>query len=62
MVSESLTIRSTYLRYAEIRFEECDCEPCRGLMPQEIIDLILKDKEARFKILVINNLLDIEKH
>ena len=29
------------LRDPAIRFEECDCEVCKGLMPQEIIDLML---------------------
>ncbi len=33
------------LRDPEIRFEECDCEVCKGLMPQEIIDLMFSDKE-----------------
>ena len=49
------------LRDSEIRFEECSCEACKGLMPQEIIDLMLDDKEAGFRKLVLHNLLDMEK-
>ncbi|MEM4609890.1 MAG: hypothetical protein QW190_03290 [Thermoproteota archaeon] len=48
------------LRDPEIRFEECSCEVCKGLMPQEIIDLMLNDKEAGFKVLVFHNLLDMK--
>jgi len=49
------------LRDPAIRFEECDCEVCKGLMPQEIIDLMLEDKEQGFKILVLHNLLDMKR-
>ncbi|MBO3753873.1 MAG: hypothetical protein FGF53_03215 [Candidatus Brockarchaeota archaeon] len=41
------------LRDSEIRFEECDCEACKELMPQEIIDIMLDDKEAGFRVLVL---------
>ncbi|MGC8831424.1 MAG: hypothetical protein ACP5PQ_02435 [Thermoproteota archaeon] len=44
-----------------IRFEECYCEACRGIMPQEIIDLWLKDKEQAMKILAVHNLLDLSR-
>jgi hypothetical protein len=49
------------LRDPTIRFEECDCEICKGLMPQEIIDLMLNDKEAGFRELVLHNLLDVKR-
>ncbi|MBO3832533.1 MAG: hypothetical protein FGF51_04005, partial [Candidatus Brockarchaeota archaeon] len=49
------------LRDPEIRFEECDCEVCEGLMPQEIIDLMLGDREVGFRKLVLHNLLDMKK-
>lgn len=45
----------------EVRFEECDCEVCKGMMPQEIIDLMLNDKEAGFRTLVLHNLLDMQR-
>ncbi len=34
------------LRDPEIRFEECSCDVCKGLMPQEIIDLIARGNEV----------------
>ena len=49
------------LRDPVIRFEECDCEVCKGLMPQEIIDLMLEDKEQGFKTLALHNLLDMKR-
>jgi len=49
------------LRDPEIRFEECGCEACKGLMPQEIIDLMLNDKEAGFRTLILHNLLDMKE-
>jgi len=49
------------LNDSEIRFEECECEACSGMMPQEIIDRMLDDKEAGFRILVLHNLLDMRK-
>ena len=49
------------LRDPAIRFEECDCEICKGLMPQEIIDLMLEDKEQGFRTLVLHNLLDMKR-
>lgn len=49
------------LRDPTIRFEECGCEVCNGLMPQEIIDLILNDKESGFRALVLHNLLDMKR-
>ncbi|MEM2088231.1 MAG: hypothetical protein QXF52_06085 [Thermoproteota archaeon] len=48
------------LRDPEVRFEECNCEICNGLMPQEIIDLMFNDKEAGFRTLVLHNLLDMK--
>ncbi|MEM3523754.1 MAG: hypothetical protein QXU11_07300 [Thermoproteota archaeon] len=49
------------LNDSEVRFEECDCEACKGMMPQEIIDLMFNDKEAGFRILVLHNLLDMQR-
>ncbi|MBO3753521.1 MAG: hypothetical protein FGF53_01370 [Candidatus Brockarchaeota archaeon] len=49
------------LRNPEIRFEEYGCEACREMMPQEIIDLMLSNKEAGFRKLVLHNLLDMER-
>ncbi|MEM3425743.1 MAG: hypothetical protein QW506_05660 [Thermoproteota archaeon] len=49
------------LRDPEIRFEECDCEACKGLMPQEIIDLMLSNKELGLKMLILHNLLDMKR-
>ncbi|MEM0172065.1 MAG: hypothetical protein QXV57_05865, partial [Thermoproteota archaeon] len=43
----------------EIRFEECTCETCGGMMPQELIDLMLSDKELGLKTLALHNLLDM---
>ncbi|MEM2929617.1 MAG: hypothetical protein QW797_02000 [Thermoproteota archaeon] len=45
----------------EIRFEECDCEVCKGLMPQEIIDMMFSDRELGLKTLILHNLLDVKK-
>lgn len=49
------------LRDPEVRFEECDCEICEELMPQEIIDLMLDDKELGLRKLILHNLLDMLK-
>jgi hypothetical protein len=45
----------------EVRFKECNCEACRGRMPQDIIDLWLKDKEQALSILALHNLLDMKR-
>ncbi|MEM0162357.1 MAG: hypothetical protein QXO62_04770, partial [Thermoproteota archaeon] len=45
----------------EIRFEECTCEACGGMMPQELIDLMLSDKELGLKTLALHNLLDMNE-
>lgn len=44
-----------------IRFEECYCEACRGMMPQDIIDLWFEDRERAMKVLAIHNLLDLSQ-
>jgi len=49
------------LRDPSIRFEECYCEACRGMMPQDIIDLWFKDKEHAMRILAFHNLLDLSR-
>ncbi|MEM2940274.1 MAG: hypothetical protein QW304_01805 [Thermoproteota archaeon] len=49
------------LRDPEIRFEECDCKVCKGLTPQEIIDLMLNNREVGFRKLVLHNLLDMKR-
>lgn len=49
------------LNDSEVRFEECNCEVCKGMMPQEIIDLMFNDEEAGFRILVLHNLLDMQR-
>ncbi len=49
------------LNDSEVRFEECNCEVCKGMMPQEIIDLMFNHKEAGFRILVLHNLLDMQR-
>ncbi|MEM3390322.1 MAG: hypothetical protein QW491_13085 [Thermoproteota archaeon] len=49
------------LRDPEIRFEECGCEVCKGMMPQEIMDLMLSDRELGLKKLVLHNLLDMKR-
>lgn len=49
------------LRDPSIRFEECYCEACGGMMPQDIIDLWLEDKEHAMKILAIHNFLDLNR-
>ncbi|MGC9085237.1 MAG: hypothetical protein ACP5IT_03560 [Thermoproteota archaeon] len=46
---------------SEVRFEECNCEACRGRMPQDIIDLWLIDKEQALMTLVLHNLLDMKR-
>ncbi|MGQ9597509.1 MAG: hypothetical protein ACUVQY_09170 [Thermoproteota archaeon] len=47
------------LRDPAVRFEECYCEACRGMMPQDIIDLWFDDKEHAMKTLAVHNLLDL---
>jgi hypothetical protein len=44
-----------------IRFEECYCDACDGMMPQEIIDLWLDDKERGVKVLAVHNFLDLSR-
>lgn len=48
-------------RDPEIRFEECYCEACGGVMPQEIIDMMFSDKELGLKALILHNLLDMKR-
>jgi len=45
----------------QIRFEECDCEQCKGRMPQELIDLEFEDSESYRKTLVAHNVLAMKK-
>ena len=49
------------LRDPVIRFEECYCEACGGMMPQDIIDLWFEDKERAMKTLAAHNLLDLSR-
>lgn len=49
------------LRDPEIRFEECFCETCKGLMPQEMLDLWIDDEEACIRALAAHNLLDLRR-
>jgi queuine/archaeosine tRNA-ribosyltransferase len=49
------------LRDPMIRFEECYCEACRGMMPQDIIDLWFEDEERAMKTLAMHNLLDLSR-
>jgi len=49
------------LRDSAIRFKECYCEACSGMMPQDIIDLWFEDEERAMKTLVIHNLLDLSR-
>jgi len=42
-----------------IRFEECSCEACRGMMPQELIDLSFEDEGPYMKVLITHNLMDL---
>jgi len=49
------------LRDPMIRFEECYCEACGGMMPQDIIDLWFEDRERAMKTLAIHNLLDLSR-
>ncbi len=44
-----------------IRFEECNCEICRGMMPQDTIDLLLDSKEQVLKRLILHNLLEMKR-
>lgn len=44
-----------------IRFQECNCKACNGLMPQELFDLWIGNEETCLKILAIHNLLDLER-
>jgi len=45
----------------EIRFEECRCEACKGMMPQELIDLSFEDRRSYMKALVAHNLLELKR-
>lgn len=47
------------LKDPTIRFEECYCGACEGMMPQEIIDLRLDDEERGMKVLAVHNFLDL---
>ncbi|MBO3798058.1 MAG: hypothetical protein QXI42_04830 [Thermoproteota archaeon] len=49
------------LRDPSIRFEECYCEACGGMMPQDIIDLWFDDKERAMRTLAAHNLLDLSR-
>ncbi|MEM4228993.1 MAG: hypothetical protein QXZ66_04480 [Thermoproteota archaeon] len=49
------------IRDPAIRFEECNCDACKGLMPQEILDTMSTDKALGIKTLVIHNLLDMRR-
>jgi len=49
------------LRDPSIRFEECYCEACNGMMPQEIIDLMFENEEEGFRKLTLHNLLSMNK-
>jgi len=49
------------MRDPEIRFEECFCETCKGLMPQELLDLWLDDEEACIRTLAAHNLMDLKR-
>ncbi len=49
------------LRDPSIRFEECYCEACESMMPQDIIDLWFEDKERAMRILAMHNLLDLSR-
>lgn len=44
-----------------IRFKECNCEVCKGMMPQDIIDLLLDNGEQGLKKLISHNLLGMKK-
>jgi len=48
------------MRDPEIRFEECFCETCKGLMPQEMLDLWIDDEEACISALAAHNLMDLK--
>lgn len=49
------------LRDPVIRFQECYCDVCKGMMPQDIIDLWFEDKKHATRILAIHNLLDLDR-
>ncbi len=49
------------LRDPSIRFEECYCEACGGMMPQDIIDIWFDDKERTMRTLAAHNLLDLSR-
>lgn len=49
------------LRDPSIRFEECYCEACGGMMPQDIIDIWFDDKERAMRTLAAHNLLDLSR-
>jgi len=49
------------MRDPVIRFEECFCETCKGLIPQELLDLWLDDEEACIRALAAHNLLDLKR-
>ncbi len=49
------------LRDPVIRFNECYCEACRGMMPQDIIDLWFENKERALRTLAVHNILDLSQ-
>ncbi|MBO3808077.1 MAG: hypothetical protein FGF50_00530 [Candidatus Brockarchaeota archaeon] len=49
------------LRDPVIRFNECYCEACRGMMPQDIIDLWFENKERAMRTLAVHNILDLSQ-
>ena len=46
------------MRNEKIRFKECYCEVCRGTMPQDLIDLWIKDPKSCKRMLTLHNLLE----
>ncbi|MGC8934033.1 MAG: hypothetical protein ACP5LN_02665 [Thermoproteota archaeon] len=50
------------MRDERIRFKECYCDACRGMTPQDLIDLWIKDLESCKRILAIHNLLDWKRN
>jgi len=49
------------MRDPEIRFEECFCETCKGLMPQELLDLWMDDERTCISALAAHNLMDLKR-
>lgn len=42
-------------------FEECSYGVCKRLMPQDIMDLVLNDKELGLNMLILHNPLYMKK-